>query len=179
MLKKHKRLGVFDNIWENIPPYPGYQPPGKRYQQITMWGIAEMRGINRVILACFTAALRRTTASPKLSPAAQGDSKVAIQCMHTITDFCLMAQYRRHTSQNIGYMNKYLRQFHQHMHIFSEFWASEADHQEATKVSQGLVEGKTPWATIHQYFPLIPTQLAKRSAKDREVRHQAAYSILQ
>ena len=135
-LKKHKRLGVFDDIWENIPLYPGYQPPRKRYRQITMWSGAEMRCINRVILACFTAALRRTTASTKLSPTAQGDSKVAIPCVRAITDFCLMAQYRSHTSQTIGYMHEYLRQFHQHMHIFSEFRASKADRQEPAKVSQ-------------------------------------------
>ena len=108
-----------------------------------------MRGINRVILACFMAALRRTIACTKLSPAAQGDSKVAIRCVRAIADFCLMAQYRTHTSQTIGYMNEYLRQFHQHMHIFSEFRASKADHQEAAKVSQGLAEGQTQQATIH------------------------------
>ena len=99
--------------------------------------------------------------------------------MRAITDFCLMAQYCSHTSQTIGYMNEYLRQFDQHMHIFSEFRASKADHQEAAKVSQGLAEGQTQQATIHQYFQITPTQLAKRSAKDREVRQQAAHSILQ
>jgi len=35
-LKKHKRLDVFDEIWDNIPPYLGYRQPGKRYRQITM-----------------------------------------------------------------------------------------------------------------------------------------------
>ena len=96
---------------------------------------AEMQGINRVILTCVTAALRWTTASPKLSPVAQRDSKVAIRCVRAITDFCLMAQYRSHTSQTIGYVNEYLRQLHQHMNIFSEFRASKADRQEAAKVS--------------------------------------------
>ena len=138
-----------------------------------------MRGSNRVMLACFTGALRRTTASPKLSPAAKGDSKVAIRCVRAITDFCLIAQYRSHISQTIGYMNEYLQQFHQHMHIFSEFRSGKADRQEADKVSQELAEGQTEQATIHQYFQLTPTQLAKRSMKDREVRQQAAHSILQ
>ena len=122
-----------------------------------MWSGAEMRGINRVILACFTASLQQTTASPKLSPAARGDSKVAIRCVRAITDFCLMAQYRSHTSQTIRYINEYLRQFHQHMHIFSEVQASKADRQEATKVFQGLAEGQTQQGTIPQYFLLTPT----------------------
>ena len=117
-----------------------------------MWSGAEMWGINRVILACFTAALWRTTASPKLSSAAQQDSKVAIRCMHAITDFCLIEQYCSYTSQTIGYMNEYLRQFHQYMQIFSEFRASKDDREEAAKVSQGLAEVQAQQATIHQYF---------------------------
>ena len=39
-------------------------------------------------------------------------------------------------------MNEYLRQFHQHMDIFSEFRATKADRQDATKVSEGLAEGQ-------------------------------------
>ena len=71
-----------------------------------------MTGVNRVILACFTAALRQAGATPKLPPAAHRDSKIAIRCVPAMTDFCLMAQYRSRTSQTRGYMDEYLRQFH-------------------------------------------------------------------
>ena len=57
-LQKHKRLGVFDEIWENMLPYSGYRLQQRRYRQVTMWGGVEMRGVNLVFLACFTAALR-------------------------------------------------------------------------------------------------------------------------
>ena len=90
-----------------------------------------MRGVNHVILACFTAALRQAGATPKLSAAAHRDSKIAIRCVCAITDSCLMAQYRSHTSQTIGYMDEYLRQFHQFRHIFGEFRVGKADREYA------------------------------------------------
>jgi len=117
-LRKHKRMEVFDTICSNIPPYPGYQRLQKRYRQITMWSGLEMRGVNHVILACCAAALRRTTDAPRLSATAQRDAKTAIRCVRAIIDFCLMAQYCTHTQETIKYMDKYLVQLHQHMHIF-------------------------------------------------------------
>ena len=146
-LQKHKRLEVFDKIWEQIPPYPGYQPPQKQFRQITMWSGTEMRGVNRVILACFTAALRQTTVIPGLSAASHSDSKIAIRCVRTITDFCLMAQYRSHTPQTIGYMNGYLREFHQFMYIFGEFRVSKADREEAANAAQELAKDQAQQAT--------------------------------
>ena len=178
-LKKYKRLGIFDNIWEKIPPYPGYQPPTKRYRQITMWNGKEMRGVTRVILACFTAALRQTKDAPCLPAAAQTDSKIAIRCVRAITDFCLVAQYRSHTPQTLRYMTEYLQQFHQSVHIFAEFRAGKADREEAAKVAKELGEGQARQATINQYFQLTSTQRAKRNAEDRDERQQAVHSILQ
>jgi len=35
-LKKHRRLEVFNKIWEQIPPYSRYRPPQKRYRQVTI-----------------------------------------------------------------------------------------------------------------------------------------------
>jgi len=52
-----------------------------------------MRGVGRVILACFTAAMRRGQDTSRLSPAAQSDLKVAIRAVRALSDFCLIAQY--------------------------------------------------------------------------------------
>ena len=90
-LKKHKWLDVFDKIWDNIPLYPGYRQPGKRYWQITMCSSVEMWGINRVLLAYFEAAVQQTKETPSLSVATQGDCKIAIRCVCVIMDFYLIA----------------------------------------------------------------------------------------
>ena len=100
-----------------------------------MWNGTQLRGVNCVILACFTAALCQAGATPKLSAAAHRNSKIAIRCVRAITDLCLMAQYRSHTSQTIGYMDEYLRQFHQFRHIFGEFQVGEADREDAAKAT--------------------------------------------
>ena len=92
-LKKHKRLEVFDKIWDNIPPYRGYRQPGKWYRPITMWSGVEMQDVNRVMLACIAAALQQTKNTQSPSATAQGDCKIAIRYVRTITDFCLIAQY--------------------------------------------------------------------------------------
>ena len=78
--------------------------------------------------------------------------------MRAITDFCLMAQYRSHTPQTIGYVTPYLQEVHECMHMFCEFWASKADREEAAKPAKDLAEGHTWQATIDQYFQLTAKQ---------------------
>ena len=178
-MRKHNRLGVFDKIWESIPPYSGYRPPQKRYRQVTMESGVEMRGVNRVLLAWFIAALRQTTDTGSLSAAAQSDCKIAIHCIRGITDFCLIAQYRSNTPQTIGYMKKYLQEFHQFVHILPEFRATKADREEATNAAEELAEGQARLATIEQYFTLTATQQGKLSAVATEDRQQVVHDILE
>ena len=138
-----------------------------------------MRGINHVFLACFTAALQRRKDVQGPLSSTQSDAKITIRCVQAITDFCPMAQYWSHTLQTIGYMTQYLQQFHECMHVFSEYRASKADQEEAAKVAKDLAEGHARQATIDQYFKLVATQRAKRSADDRDERQQVVREILQ
>ena len=178
-LQKHKRLGVFDKIWQSIPPYTGYRPPQTRYRQVTMWSGVEMTGVNRVLLACFTAALRQTMDAGSLSAAAQGDPKIAIRCILGITDFCLMAQYCSHIPQTIVYVKKYLQEFLQFVHIFREFRATKVDREEATKAAKELAEGQARQATIEQYFTRTAMERGKLSSVARQERQQLVHDILQ
>ncbi|KAF8416615.1 hypothetical protein BGX38DRAFT_1280908 [Terfezia claveryi] len=131
-----------------------------------MWSGMEMRGINRVILACFVATLRQIQDVPSLFAAGQADAKIAIRCVRALTDFCLMAQYRSHTPQSIEYMNQYLQEFHQFRHIFGEFQASKVDYGKAAKASKDLAEAHAWQATIDQYYKLTAIQRAKKGADD-------------
>jgi len=140
-LGKHKRLAVFDEIWSSLQPYSGFTPPKKQYRQITMWSGTEMREVGRVILACFTAAMRREKDSSCLSPAAQSDLKVAIRAIRALSDFCLIAQYQSHTPETIKYMSQYLQAFHKYRHVLGEFRASKADHKRAKGASKDLAVG--------------------------------------
>ena len=159
-LSKYQRLYEFDRIWERIPPYSGYRLPQKRYGQIIMWSGAEMRGVNRVLLACFTAALRNPAAdAPGLSAGAQVAAKKAIRCVRYHTDFCLMAQYHSHTPQTMGYMNQYLQKFHDSVQVFSEFRATKKNRQDAKEASRELAAGQLEarQARLEEYFELSAT----------------------
>ena len=139
----------------------------------------EIRRVNRVLLACFTAALRQTTDAGSLWAAAQSDCEIPIRCICGITDFCRIAQYRSHTPQTIGNVMEYLPEFHQFVHIFPEFQATKADWEEATKAAKEVAEGQARHARIEQYFRLTATQRGKLSALAREERQQLVHDILQ
>jgi len=120
-----------------------------------------MRGLNRVILACFTAALQDPIANtPGLSAGAYADARRAIRCVRYLIDFCLMAQYRSHTLQTIGYMDQYLQKFRNSVQVFSEFRVTKKDWQDAKEASRGLAAGQleTCQAKLQEYFGLSATQ---------------------
>ena len=179
VVQKHKRLGVLDNLCENMPPDACYRPPQKPYRQVMMWSGVEMQAVNRVLLPSFTAALRRTTDAGSLSPAAQSDCNIAIRCVRGITNFYLIVHYHRHTYQTISYMQKYVQEFHQFVHIFSVFRATQADRKQASKAAKELADCQTRQATIVQYFTGTATQRRKQRAVDTQGRKQPVHNILQ
>jgi len=140
-----------------------------------------MRGLNRVILACFTAALCDSmTDTARLSAAAKADSKKAIHCIHYITDFCLMAQYRSHTPETIGYMDQYLRKFHDNLHIFSEFLATKKNHQSAKEPSRELAvkQREACQGKLEEYFQLSTTRRNTIASEERQERQQVVQEVL-
>jgi len=36
-MKKDKQLQAFDDVWKEIPPYPGLSVPKKAYCEVTQW----------------------------------------------------------------------------------------------------------------------------------------------
>jgi len=123
--------------------------------------------------------MHQSTDTRRLFAAAQRDSKLPILCVRAIRDFCLMARYRSHTRQTMGYMNDYLGPFHSCLHIFGEFRASKGDRQEAARAVEELREGQGRQSTINQYFKLTSTQQAKRSLEEQQERQQVVDDILQ
>ena len=124
-LKKHDWQDMFDEVWKSLPPYPGFFVPKKAYREVTQWQGKEMRNLGRCILGVLTSALRRP------SPAQSGPFREAVLCVRALVDFSLMAQYRSHTPETLGYMKEYLRQFHRHKDIFQEFRTSKRMREEA------------------------------------------------
>jgi len=177
-LGKHKRLVVFDEIWSSLSPYPGFTPPKKQYRQITMWSGTKMRGVGSVIFACFTPAMHREQDPGRLSAVAQSDLNLAIRAVRALSDFCLNAQYRSHTSETIKYMSEYLHDFHRYRHIFGEFRASKADHKKAKGASKDLGTSQARQSTISNYFQVTARQKANEACADRQERHDLIKEML-
>jgi len=134
-----------------------------------------------VILACFTAALCDSmTDTASLSAAAKADSKKAIRSVRYITDFCLMAQYRSRTPQTIGYMDQYLRKFHDNLYIFSEFRATKKDHQSAKEASRKLAveQHEACQGKLEEYFQLSTTRRNTIASEERQERQQVVQEVL-
>ena len=91
-----------------------------------------MRNLGRCILGVLASALRRPTAVQ------QGPFQNALLCVWALVDFSLMAQYRSHTLDTLGYMERYLKDFHRYKHVFQEFRASKKNRVEAAANDQHL-----------------------------------------
>jgi len=124
-LKKHDRQELFDEVWKSLPPYPGFFVPKKAYREVTQWQGKEMRNLGRCILGTLVSALRRPTL------AQHGPFRDAIRCVRAVVDFSLMAQYRSHTEDTLGYMEQYLKDFHRYKEVFQEFRTSKKTRDEA------------------------------------------------
>ena len=133
-LKKHKRQLAFDDIWKELPPYPGFNVPKKAYREVTQWQGKEMQNLGRCISAVFASTLRNPDGSKQLP------FKRALQYVCLLIDFSLMAQYRSHMPETLKYMEMYLRTFHRTKDIFLKFCRTKAIRAQAECQDQELRE---------------------------------------
>lgn len=63
-LTVHHRLDAFDDIWAGIQSYPGQQLPREPHRQLGQVPVMETVAIMPVLLAVFTALLRRKSQMP-------------------------------------------------------------------------------------------------------------------
>jgi hypothetical protein len=111
---------------------PGITISKKAYREVKQWQGKEMRNLGRFLLAALTVVLSKPTASQKIV------FKQALDCIQSLIDFHLMAQYHSHTEQTINYMDSYLKSFHQHKNIFLEFRKSKLTKAKARQNNKTL-----------------------------------------
>ena len=93
-----------------------------------------MRNLGRCISAVFPSALRDPDGSQQLP------FKRALQCVYSLIDFSLMAQYRSDTPEALEYMETYLGTFHRTKDIFLEFRTTKAMRAQAERQDRELRE---------------------------------------
>ena len=137
-LEVNRRLHVFDDIWKMTTSYLGNNLPQKPYRQLTQIQGKEMRAILKIILAIFTASLRRNPDTTRPTATQQREFKKAIECVLYLTDFALLSRYRSHSDSTVQYMPHYLQRFHDTKDVFLRFQASKASKCKADIVTREL-----------------------------------------
>jgi len=99
-----------------------------------------MRNLLCVLLAVFTASLTRTSDVAPITLRHKVLCQRAILCVHYITDFILIAQYKVHILRTIQSMQDYLADFHEHKDVFLRFRASKSTKTAAKEATRGLRE---------------------------------------
>jgi hypothetical protein len=132
-LDKHNQLDEFDRVWKLIPPFPGIAIPKKAYREIIQWQGKEMLNLGQFLLAALTVAFSRPITSQRPT------FTKALACIQALIDFHLMAQYRSHTEQTFGYMESFLKSFHQHIDIFLEFCKSKTAKSKMRQANKTLL----------------------------------------
>jgi len=106
----------------------------KAYGEVTQWQGKEMRNLSRCISAVIESAFRNPNSLQ------HHDFQNALKCVSTLVDFSLMGQYRRHTSDTLSYMEKYLAIFHRTKDVFLEFRTWKATRTEANRQDREVRE---------------------------------------
>ena len=60
-LQSHAWLQRFNQIWRQMPSFPGFLKFNKDYTAVSQWQGKEMRSLGRVLLPVLAASLRRPT----------------------------------------------------------------------------------------------------------------------
>jgi len=132
VLKKHRRLQAFDDVWKALLPYLAFLVPKKAYRDTTQWQGKEMRNLGRCTLRVLAVTLGQPGGAQVIP------CKCALRCVRALVDFNMMAQYRSHTSHTIAYMEDYLDQFHKPQDIFLEFRVTKRTQEEVGKQPTGI-----------------------------------------
>ena len=86
----------------------------------------------RIVLAALAVALREP------SPSQRHLFNRALECVKNLVDFHLMAQYLSHTAETLGYLDDYLRRFHEDKDVFLEFRQSKRSKRKAEALDKKL-----------------------------------------
>ncbi|KAL0630352.1 hypothetical protein Q9L58_010801, partial [Maublancomyces gigas] len=101
-LHKPDMLHVFDAVWKEMPPYPGFMRPTKAYSEVSQWQGKEMRNFVHIVLPALASALHNPP------PAQRFKFQDALRCVGALVRWALMADYPSHNEETLDYLKQYL-----------------------------------------------------------------------
>lgn len=158
-LKLYKRQEIFDDVWMNIRPYPGFRHMNKPYRQISQWTGMDLLNLGRVIVPALAAALDDCT------PAEKPYFNMAIACLSSMIGFSMMVGMRIVWDSDLKYIDEYLKRFHATKHIFLRHRTTAGSKQKAR--------------TAKKKAELEPKEKFDLEIKDRERNRVPPFTSLQ
>ena len=127
-LKKNERLDLFHQAWLACTEYSNFRKPNKIFSAVKKWTGFENRNAGRILLLCLAVALK----NPEAGQAR--DFRMALRCVRNFVDFSLLCYFRFQTNRTIGYMRRYLEEFHEAKDVFLEFQAHKKAKAQAAEI---------------------------------------------
>ena len=121
LLKYHKRLQLFNEVWLSVPTYLTMTRPNKAYEDITQWTGKKYKSMAHFLLVVLTVTLRFGSRNSDYNTPTGAEKKkfdTAIQCTRNLIDFYLYSTYERHDDDTIRLMKHALDSFHQFKDAF-------------------------------------------------------------
>jgi hypothetical protein len=161
LLKKHKRLERFNDLWLSIPAYPDFTKPTKAYEEVSQWTGKELKNMSRFLVSVLSNALR----CPEYHERA--DFNDAIECTRALLDFYMYCRYPSHDDDTLNLMDDALSRFHTHKPVFLKYRASKRTTAESRALRKELIEERDHELANHQS--------ESASARDRRAKRWNDY----
>lgn len=111
-LRKRKILGRFNERFKSIPPYPGFQPFKRSYEEISSWQGKEIRTMMRFLLAILGPILIDGVRS------SESEEARVLACVRSIIEFHLVLGQRSHSDYTLGLLDNRLAIFYRNKSVF-------------------------------------------------------------
>ena len=95
--------------------YPNFRKPNKIFYAVKKWTGFENCNVGRILPTRLGVDLKNPEAG------LAWDFAMALRCVCNFVDFSLLCHFGFHTNRTIGYMRRYLEEFHKAKVVFLEF----------------------------------------------------------
>ncbi|KAG0125070.1 hypothetical protein HOY82DRAFT_493442, partial [Tuber indicum] len=107
-------LGLFNDDFKSIPPYPGFQPFKRSYEEVSSWQGKEIRTMMRFLLAVLGLMLIDKVRS------IESEEAQVVTCVKSITEFLIVLGQRSHSDYTLGLLDNELAILYRSKSVFQK-----------------------------------------------------------
>jgi hypothetical protein len=161
-LKHYNRLDRFDQVWSSVSRYPGLVHPRRAYRQVSQWQGRELRNLVKVIYPCLAAALDGCSGTER--PIFHR----ALACVRALVNFTLMCQYLSYDEATLGYLARYLQEFHDTKSVFLPWRVHKSGKKAATRAQAAFTADRQEQRALEEEERQAAGQALTAAQRKRE-----------